>query len=285
MMLLFEVVEKKMNRDNEADLSVRLKEEINKENKYHLVQNYNNDMIRRSLKSQNNNKRINIKEKPHNNLLQNHIMTLLNGKDKHREAGNSFLYNHTPTGNMSFSTNNKPIVVATTGKKMDRLEGEAARSVKEGHSPNMNSKIADDASIGNGSMNKRNLAVKNTLIERLKKRNTSKMSNRSEEESIDGKKRGNNNRGGEVLMMVGKNKPTIKDDTSDRRNAGKEVLKKEVHHAHGNLANHPINHGNLANHGELRKEQHTFKQPLLNVLHNKNILTLTQNLLNKRNKC
>lgn len=70
LLLLYEVVESKMTRDKETELNLQMRE-ARLENKYHLVQNYNNDLIRRSLKSQNNQNRLNIKEHKANMHFEN----------------------------------------------------------------------------------------------------------------------------------------------------------------------------------------------------------------------
>jgi len=63
LLLLYEVVENKMARDKQHEIENLVKGDPNYEQKYHLVQNYNVDLIRRSLKSHDNQGRLNIKEK------------------------------------------------------------------------------------------------------------------------------------------------------------------------------------------------------------------------------
>lgn len=62
--LLVEAVEQKV----EYDMNVEMSKQI-QEGKFHLLQNYNNDLIRRSLKSQNINRRQNIKDKKNQMVL------------------------------------------------------------------------------------------------------------------------------------------------------------------------------------------------------------------------
>jgi hypothetical protein len=62
--LLVEAVEHKV----EYDMNVEMSKQI-QEGKFHLLQNYNNDLIRRSLKSQNINRRQNIKDKKNQMVL------------------------------------------------------------------------------------------------------------------------------------------------------------------------------------------------------------------------
>ena len=69
LQLLFDVVENKMYRGRQMELDKEVREAV-KENRYHLVQNYNNDLIRKSLKSSNNHNRLNVKEVKNNTRME-----------------------------------------------------------------------------------------------------------------------------------------------------------------------------------------------------------------------
>lgn len=338
-----------MNRDKEAELDKQMRD-ARRENKYHLVQNYNNDLIRKSLKSQNNQNRLNIKEHKANLNLET-ITKRLEERNKKRPtqgvshgaplkslaaprrneeleieianpvestdkgglkvergsnysyAGNTISSNTTPNSNMSFSTNKSHRAVAVRDKAKEVI-----------------------------LQTNQKLMIKNSLIQRLKKRTTSKASSKSNRSSFSRDAQSNKlvsrqtaepEAGGRIddrilhltlngakhntnLVQINNyiNKPHrdeaevagVADNKSHRMSANSNAsnvysskLKKLRKPESMNSKDVDI----LNEAKKVRKEVQNplklqtklpFAQPMLASIQNKNVLTLTQNLLQKRNR-
>lgn len=203
LVLLFEVVESKMNRDKESNLEKHLRE-ARIENKYHLVQNYNNDLIRRSLKSQNNHNRLNVKEH-RANIHQDNIAKKI---DERNRIKMTQLIQGPQNQLKSLGAQRRPeglqIEVSMQSDSIDRLGAKAGeRGSNLSYAPNTVSSNTTPNSNLSFSTNKshraaprkekavdviekinQKLLIKNSLIQRLKKRNTSKASNKSNRSSL-----------------------------------------------------------------------------------------------------
>lgn len=210
LVLLFEVVENKMNRDRESELDNHLRD-IRKENKYHLVQNYNNDLIRRSLKSQNNHNRLNVKEH-RANIHQENITKKLEERNKKKMTQ---LIQGPQNQLKSLGAQRRPdglqIDVGMQSDSIDRIGGKAgergsnfsyaANTISSNTTPNSNLSFSTNKSNRAAPRKEKavdviekinqKLLIKNSLIQRLKKRNTSKASNKSNRSSLS--KEGFNN--------------------------------------------------------------------------------------------
>ena len=165
------------------------------------MQNYNNDLIRRSLKSQNNHNRLNIKEHKANLHFDNITKKI---EDKNRKKISQMIGKAGHNQMKSLGTQKKheelEIDVENQSESIDKLgvKGERtsnfsynAHTVSSNVTPNSNVSFSTNKSnrvvnppkdkfqdqVLNENVNK--LLIKNSLIQKLKKRNTSKTSNKS----------------------------------------------------------------------------------------------------------
>ena len=340
------MVEKKIQHDKQTDIEQQIREEVKKENKYHLVQNYNNDLIRRSLKSQTNQHRLNIKEKKPNVHLEN-ITRKIEEKQKKKIAGMTAQ----PASQMKSLGNQHRedlrLEVPVQSDSVDKLLAKDRGSHKAAGLQVVSSSLtpnggvrAVDQSYSNGAKKRprdgdadteekraQRLKIKNSLMQKIKKRNPSKASSRSNQCSgaskdadlsrsvalaepqratagkhappedhllhllaHNGRLPGSSHKAKEETDSMGLN-----DNKSHRqstgsnssnfysnklRNVRKAVsilnkdLDKNIHETKGRKDTHQPLKPAGAHHG----------QPLLNSIQNKNVLTLTQNLLQKRQK-
>lgn len=350
MQLLYEVVENKIARDRDRDYEKKLKA-ASKERKYHLVQNYNNDLIRRSLKSQNGQRRLNVKENRPNVHLDK-INKKLEENNKKRIAQLSGKYGH------------QPMKSCGTGKRVEGLEievdnhsefdekpggkGRAASNyryndhhpVSSNATPTSNisyathksSRTADlirDRTSDQALKEKTSkLRITNSLIQKLKQRNESRSSKKrlAKETQIE-PKRANGSLGVEPkavnspedrmlhLTLTGaKNNTNLvqinnyinklhKEEseqlgTDDSRSIRQSTLSSSSHHYSNKsrLSKKPESNQEKEvdlqiNASRMRKavanplkpqSRVPLAQPALSNLQNRNVLTLTQNLLQKR---
>lgn len=340
-----------MTRDKDTELNNQMRE-ARLENKYHLVQNYNNDLIRRSLKSQNNHNRLNIKENKANMHFDN-ITKKIEEKNRKKIAqmigraghnqmkslgiqkkkdeidtdgdnqsesidksgvrrernstfsnnGNTISSNTTPNNNVSFSTNK-------TSSQKDKITDQIAKE------------------------NPNKLLIKNSLIQRLKKRNNSKASEHSNrasfsKEGLSGKQKGTKAPELKIshqaedrilhLTLTGAKHNTnlvqINNYINKLHREDSDGLGVGDNRSHRQSANSNSSHmysqkskaskkadgpqtqtreQDMKNYAsKLRKEtanplkpqtKLALAQPILANLQNKNVLTLTQNLLHKRTR-
>lgn len=323
----------------------KIKDEVKKENKYHLVQNYNNDLIRRSLKSQTNQNRLNIKEKKPNVHLEN-ITKKIEEKQKKKIAGMT----GQPSNQMKSLGNQHredlrleiPIQSDSVDKLLSKERGthknNGLQVVSSSLTPNGGVRPADQ-SYTNGAKRKpkeadgdteekrnQRLKIKNSLMQKIKKRNPSKASSRSNQCSAaskdadlsrsvaqgeqratmgkypmaddhllqlianNGKHGGSNHKAKEETDSVGLN-----DNKSHRQSTGSNNsnfysnklrnVRKAVSIINKDLdKNIHETKGRKDTHQPLKPAGTHYGQPLLNSIQNKNVLTLTQNLLQKRQK-
>lgn len=200
LQLLFEVVELKLNRSREVQQSIKLRD-ARRENKYHLVQNYNNDLIRKSLKSQNNHNRLNIKEHKANIHLESITKRLqeLNKKKAAQKVGSA-----------------APLKSLTAHRRKEDLEIDLANPIEAMEKAGLKDRGSNFSYVGNTqssnitqnsnmsfSTSKSNKAesikekkkelvlptshkmmIKNTLMQRFKNKTTTKDSNTSNRSSF-----------------------------------------------------------------------------------------------------
>jgi hypothetical protein len=337
------VVDKKIQHDKQTDIEQKIRDEVKKENKYHLVQNYNNDLIRRSLKSQTNQNRLNIKEKKPNVHLEN-ITKKIEEKQKKKMAGQ-------PSTQMKSLGNQHrddlrlemPIQSDSVDKLLSKERGthkaNGLQVVSSSLTPNGGVALTYQ-SYSNGAKKKpkdgdtdteekrnQRLKIKNSLMQKIKKRNPSKASSRSNQCSAASKDAdlsrsvaqaepqratmgkypladehllqliaGNGRQGGSShkakdetdSMGLNDNKSHRQSTGSNNsnfysnklRNVRKAVsiinkdLDKNIHETKGRKDTHQ----------PLKPAGAHYGQPLLTSIQNKNVLTLTQNLLQKRQK-
>lgn len=171
MLLLYEVVENKMMRDKQTEIEEKLKKEVKTENKYHLVQNYNNELVRRSLKSQNNHHRLNVKEK-RNNLDK--ISKKL--EEKNRKKVTTLLA-------VTATANNNRNLAATLKKPTEAPQTSELQSLQNsGHRPppssGTNSRVNDRGSeTSSSTWNQQKLNIKTSLIKKLQQKKSKAGSN------------------------------------------------------------------------------------------------------------
>ncbi len=348
-MLLFEVVENKMNRDKHYEIETEIRAAV-KDNKYHLVQNYNNDLIRRSLKSQNNHNRLNIKENK-----VNYIENITKKIDERYKKKMMTVVGQGHNQFKSLGTQKRTEelkIEVPHADSTDRINGRADRGTNLSYAgqspsstPNSNMSLVINKSSGAQANkkesklhdlilhpNNQTLAVKNSLIQKIKKRNTSKVSDRSERSAS------RDNSG-----MRGSLKPGIKPMTGTEKVA--RQVEEHVLHLTLNGAKHNTNLVQINNYihkaenesagvsdnkshrqstgsnnsnlnsiklrnirkaisvvnkdgiggqtdyktraegaNPLKPSKLQYNHTMLNSIQNKNVLTLAQNLLNKRSK-
>lgn len=193
MLLLYEVVESKASRDREAELNQQMRD-ARLENKYHLVQNYNNDLIRRSLKSQNNHNRINIKEPKANKHFEN-ITRKIEEKNIKKIAQMIGRSGHNQMKSLGiqkkkdeFATENDnqsgSIDKSCFKKERNSTFSNHGHTVSSNTTPHNNVSFSTNKTSSHKERladhvhkdNPNKLLIKNSLIQRLKKRNNSKAS-------------------------------------------------------------------------------------------------------------
>lgn len=345
-----------MARDKDADFDSKLRD-ASKEHKYHLVQNYNNDLIRRSLKSQNNHNRLNIKEHKANLHFEN-ITKKIEEKNRKKMAQMIGRAGHNQMKSMGAHKGHEDleIEVENQSESVDKLPGKGERAsncsyngntVSSNVTPNSNVSFSTNKSnrLANpkrkahdqvSSDNTNKLLIKNTLIQKLKKRNTSKTSNKSNRESIakdehlnKQPKQGKNTLGGDPkyprqgdervlhLTLTGAKHNTNLVQINNYINKlhreeidslGISDARSHQQSTHSNSSNVYSNKQKIKKKAEnhlqkdfemqihankMRKEvanplkpqnRIPLVQPILSNLQNKNVLTLTQNLLQKRHR-
>lgn len=338
------MVEKKIQHDKQVDIEQKIRDEVKRENKYHLVQNYNNDLIRRSLKSQTNQNRLNIKEKKPNVHLEN-ITKKIEEKQKKKIAGMT----GQPSSQMKSLGNQHrddlrldvPVQSDSVDKLLTKDRGAhkvtGLQVVSSSLTPNGGVRTADQ-SYSNGTKKRpkeaegeteekraQRLKIKNSLMQKIKKRNPSKASSRSNqcsgaskdadlsrsvaepqratvgkhalvEEHLlqliapNGRQAGSGHKAKEETDSMGLN-----DNKSHRQSTGSNSsnfysnklrnVRKAVSIINKDLdKNIHETKGRKDTHQPLKPAGAHYGQPLLNSIQNKNVLTLTQNLLQKRLK-
>ena len=348
LLLLYEVVDSKVNRDKESELDKQIRE-ARKDNKYHLVQNYNNDLIRRSLKSQNNQNRLNIKDHKANLHFEN-ISKKIEEKNRKKIAqmigrvGHNqmkSLGTHKRHDELEIDIDNQSESIDKLGTKPEKTSNFSykAHTVSSNITPNSNISFSTNKS-NRGATNKdkfqdqvitenpNKLLIKNSLIQRLKKRNTSKNSNRESfskegltqkpakpvKGSIGGENKYLHQAEERILHLtltgakhntnlVQINNYINKLHREDVDQAGVSDNRSHRQSANSNSSQAPSNKPRITRKqdniikdldvqaNKVRKEpvnplkpQSRLAQPILANLQNKNVLTLTQNLLQKRNR-
>ena len=344
-----------MTRDREAEFSKQVRD-AKVENKYHLVKNYNNDLIRRSLKSQNNQNRLNIKE--HKAHL--HFDSITKKIEEMNKKKISQLINrsgHNQMRSLGVQKRNDDLE-ADLNNQSESLEKVGAKVEKVfNYSQNVNTVSSNTTSHNNMSFstNKSNktyskqennldkaipkenpnkLLIKNSLIQRLKKRSPSKASNPSNKNSFskEGFKSKNPkpakpetkedmricHQGDDKILHLtltgAKNNTNLVQINNYINKLNREDLetiadsRSHRQSAHSNSSNIYSNKSKATKKAEgptandldmrlyaskLRKEtanplkpqnKFHYAQPILANLQNKNVLTLAQNLLQKRTR-
>lgn len=350
LQLLFEVVESKMNRDRDADLEKQLRD-ARKENKYHLVQNYNNDLIRKSLKSQNNHNRLNIKEHKANMNLESITKKL---EERNRKKFTQKVSHGVPLKSLAAPRRNEDleIEIANPVESLEKgyVKDRGSNYSYAGHTASSNTTPNSNLSFSTNKSNRavavkekarevilqanQKLLMKNSLIQRLKKRTTSKASSKSNRSSFSREAQNNKlvsrqtaepeagggrhddrilhltlNGAKHNTNLVQINNYINKPHREDSDSAGVGDSKSHRMSANSNASNvyssklkktvkpeYSMKSKEMDIHQEgkkLRKEIQNplklqsklpFAQPMLASIQNKNVLTLTQNLLQKRNR-
>jgi len=310
------------------------------------VQNYNNDLIRRSLKSQTNQNRLNIKEKKPNVHLEN-ITKKIEEKQRKKMAGMT----GQPSNQMKSLGNQHRddlrLEMPIQSDSVDKLLSKDRATHKANGLQVISSSLTPNAGVdpayqsySNGAKNrpkdpdtdteeKRNqrLKIKNSLMQKIKKRNPSKASSRSNQCSAaskdadlsrsvaqaeahrltagkhpladdhllqllasHGRQSASNHKPKEETDSVGLN-----DNKSHRQSTGSNNsnfysnklrnVRKAVSIINKDLdKNIHETKGRKDTHQPLKPAGTHLGQPLLTSIQNKNVLTLTQNLLQKRQK-
>lgn len=346
-----------MNRDRQSELDKEIRDAV-KENKYHLVQNYNNDLIRRSLKSQNNHNRLNIKEHKANIHLENiakriderykkRVMTV--ATQGHNQFKSLAAQKRQEDYKLDIPHTESAEKVNPKAERGSNLSY-AGQSVSSSATPNSNmSVVMNKSGAVQGKKehqkiqetvlqtNNQNIAVRNSLIQKLKKRNASKASSRSDHSQVSRDQSGVRGTNQQALKsnpaekasrqiddrvlhltlngarhntnLVQINNYINKAIREDMESAGVTDNKSHRHSSSSNNSNLNsiklrnirkaiaiVNKDSTSPGAELVKARNEaqnplkqggrtqYNQQLLSNIQNKNVLTLTQNLLHKRNK-
>lgn len=335
-----------MNRDKETELNVQMRE-ARMENKYHLVQNYNNDLIRRSLKSQNNHNRLNIKEHKANMHFEN-ITKKIEEKNRKKIAQVIGRAGHNQM--KSLGVQKKKDDLENEGDNSESIDRSGVRRERtstfsnNGHTVSSNTTPNNNVSFSTnktssqkeritdqlGKENPNKLLIKNSLIQRLKKRNNSKASENSNRASFskDSQSKGGKKPNDLKISHQGEDRILHLTLTGAKHNTNLVQINNYINKLHredsdglgvGDSRSHRqsanSNSSNVysqkskpvkktegaqprevemkAYANKLRKEatnplkpqtKLTLAQPILANLQNKNVLTLTQNLLQKRTR-
>lgn len=348
LLLLFEVVENKIARDKQGERDADILAAV-KENKYHLVQNYNNDLIRRSLKSTNNHNRLNIKENKVN-YIEN---ITKKGDERYKKKMMTVVgQGHNQFKSLGTQKRTEELKIDVPhADSTDRINARGDRGSNLSYAgqspsstPNSNMSLVMNKSSGAQAAkkdpklqemilhpNNQTLAVKNSLIQRIKKRNTSKVSDRSDRSAsrdnsglrgshkpvtkpigvndklsrqveehvlhltLNGVKHNTNLVQINNYINKAENESVgVSDNKSHRQSAGSNnsnlnsIKLRNIRKAISVVNKDAMMGTDYKNRAEgtnpLKPAKTQYNQPLLSSIQNKNVLTLAQNLLNKRSK-